>query len=226
MDYSLPFFTDVWVVICCLIIATVLCHFIFVWYRLRPASFWKKIDYAWLSMAFLGLIGTVNANRVTYSDRMAELATHRSKFAFEWVQQVAKFGMNAGCREFVPSEFSPSPDVMEKTQREFDEQCQWFRKIAEALKNIDSTSIQQINILQLAGSQPKGGDQEAYTSFNESVVRYNTLIMELEILKDTEDSKGWTEGIQFLSPFLFAIALALRITKVSGEIKLTKSNQE
>ncbi len=222
LDTLLPWFTNPLWILGVLAIALLIFHLLFVWFQTMPSLFWKKIDYTWLSMALLGLLGTVATNQIILSERYADLTVTRIESQFRWVLDRARAGTSLACRTFIASEFSPPPEVMEKTQREYDEQCVWFRRVLDRLEQIDSTEGQLVNVELLAGTPPSGGDADVYRRFVNAVDDYNILVKRERELRDNVDSSELVDAIQLLSPILLAVAIALRLTKVSGEIALEK----
>lgn len=225
-DLTLPWFTSQWWIFCVFIVSWAIFHVLLV--RLFPLSSirWKQVDYVWLAMALLGIIGSVSGNRAVIAENLQSMATARSTFALREVMNSAEFGTSiAICRQFVTSEFSPPPDVMEKTQRQFNAQCDWFKKVSEVLRAYEKDSAKQIDIVRLVGEPPTGGEAWAYSRFAQSVALYNDSLEDLDSLNKAKSNSGIESVFRFLGPLLIALALALRITKVSGEVALERQRE-
>jgi len=225
--YDLPWITDSWVIFGTFIVFLVIFHVWFV--RLSPLSSiqWKQIDYIWLTVAFFGIVVSVSENRAMIADRILQSkASKHIDFALSQVIAAANSGTSgAVCRTFVTSPASPPPEVMAKTQQEFDAQCIWFKKLVEILKKQTKDSKSRIDVIQIAGPQPAGGSEGAYSWLEQSVAWYNEILEDIEKLEKAKDSSNIELLFRLFGPLLIAFALALRITKVAGEIALERARQ-
>ena len=221
---SLPWFTSHWWVLGVFGTATVAFHVIFI--RLLPLTSiqWKRVDYAWLSLALLGVIAGVANNRSVVATNLVAIAESRTRASLEWAYRRAEFGTSiAICRKFNFTEFSPPREQFERMQREFDAQCGWFTKLVSALGPLEQRKTVPLDPIALAGPRPDGGDQDSTKSFFESVSAYNASLDDLKLLQAARSSDLMEQLIQLLGPALLALALALRITKVTGEIQLEQA---
>lgn len=223
-DLLLPWFTSQVVILSIFIGALCVFHIILV--RVRPLSSigWKRVDYIWLSMAILGLIGTITSTRLIVSKNyLSNMGYSRIQGAFNFVKVTARLGMNEGfCGKVVPAStasttpLKPSPDG-------FEEQCVWFRKVVASLQQLDPNNREPIIIKNLVGKRPAGGDGWIYENFFNSVAGYNDTLKRVAALEEGSKLSDFEELMQVLGPHLLAVALALRMTKVTGEIALDRS---
>jgi len=227
-SFSLPWITSYWWILSIFIISLVILHILFV--RQFPLSSvgWKQSDYIWLPMALLGIIGSVNENRAIFVEARLPWAIDQSAAALHRVIYAAEdAGTSIGiCRTFVVSPESLPPEVMAKTQREFDAQCAWFKKVVAALKtHATKDNRERLDVVQMIGPQPSGGHVSTYQQFEQSLAWYNDTVEDLAKL-EVEAKEGSIATIfRFLGPLFIAFALALRITKVTGEIALERARQ-
>ncbi len=223
----LPWFTNSWVILGAFLSFLVIFHVLFV--RLSPLSSiqWKQIDYIWLTVAFFGIIGSVSENRTIAADSILQsVAKHRRDNALSRVIAAANAETSREiCRKFVISEASPPPEVIAQKQRELDAQCAWFKKVVEALKTRTKDSTRRIDVVQMAGPPPAGGDERAYSSFQQSIAWYNEILENIEKLEKDKGSSDIESFFRALGPLLIAFALALRITKVAGEVAIERARQ-
>ena len=220
-DLILPWFTSYWWVLGVFVIATTAFHVLFV--RVLPLTSvqWKRVDYAWLSLALLGIVAAVANNRSVVANNLLVMAESRSRSSLESLYHRAEFGTSiAICRKFNRTDFSPTPETFDRLQREYDAQCAWFKKVLSTLGPIDQRQLAPLDAVALAGPQPHGGDEDSTRSFVKSVRDYNASLDDIKPLKAATSSGGLEQFVQFLGPALLALALALRITKVTGEIQL------
>ena len=74
--FRLPPLPNIWVVLLVLVAALVIFHVLFLKLFRLPEVWWKKVDYIWLSMTVLGLIGaTSQARQVVATDLFSTAAS-------------------------------------------------------------------------------------------------------------------------------------------------------
>jgi hypothetical protein len=195
-------------------------HLMFVWPRNLTKRGWKIVDYFWLGVGLLGVIGSVGVGRQTIAENLLTIARARvNSFAVD-VESALRFGTSGAiCRRFVRSEFSPPPEEFDRLQREFDAQCAWFTQAIERLKASPFAKREPLTFEHLGGPPPAGADGWTSAHTRETVDRYNAAIADLERL--SRDAKRTEIELVLLifGPFLLVVALALRITKVTGELR-------
>ncbi len=221
-DLELPWVTSTTWILGTFALALVIFQLVLVrWIPLSKVA-WKKVDYVWLSLAMLGIIGGVGAARQQIAINFISLAESRITFAEEQIKERLEFGRGpAICRTFVRSEFSPPPEEFNRIQREYDEQCNWFRTVSEKLQ--DTTFVKR-EILRLEdfGILPSGGDEWATSNLKDAAQWYNNALKAYKELSKARHRSNLEFTLTVVGPFLLAIALALRITKVTGEIRLER----
>ena len=222
MDLTLPWFTEIkWLFVTFGVFST-LFHFGFL--RIKNSIFWKRIDYFWLVMAFVGLVGIVQKNRELMSNRFIETSQTQVFNSYKWLLSSAEFGQSGAiCRAFIRTEFSPPKEQIEKTQREFDTQCLWFKDVLSKLKSGKDTEYSNriVNPSEMMDC-PKAGDEWACKSFYERLTDYNNAVLTRDQLQAGSKLSNFEITLQIFAPFLIAIALALRVTKVTWEVKQEK----
>lgn len=122
------------------------------------------------------------------------------------------------CMKFIRSEYSP--DDFDKRQKQHDLRCEWLKEVASVAQSFSIKELPEIK----------------YSSFPKPTFKGESLLERYKLLKKhidwyTEDRKAVSEvealisksefekTIFYLSPFLLCFALALRIAKVTGEIR-------
>ena len=219
-DLVLPAITSTLWILATFLIALAAFHLLLVRWMPLDKLAWKKVDYVWLPLALLGVIGGVGSVRQEIASGMASTAESRLQFAAREIEDRLAFGRGpAICRTFVRSEYSPPPEEFDRIQRAFDEECKWFRAASERLQGTPF-SKQEILRLEDFGTPPSGGDKWAASSLQDALRRYNETVTKAKELSDAKRRSEIEFLLAIVGPFLLAIALALRITKVTGEIKL------
>ena len=227
IDYPLPWYTNAWWAIVVFFVSLLVFHISLVWIGKLTSIGWKKVDYFWVSLALLGVIATVGQTRSLVARNLVSNAEVRLAATLSWVKSSGEFGTSpAVCREFVRSQFSPPEPEFREMQRQFTAQCEWFRALVPKLHALETEKTLKIDLATLLGARPPGGEPYAYSHLDDSVRDFNQSRDELDLLRAEAEISGIEELILVLGPFLVAVAIALRLTKVTGEIGLERSRAE
>ena len=152
---------------------------------------------------------------------LRNLAEARVQGGINFVRATAGLGVSpAICQTFNAAAGGPPPAEVARIQRELDEQCAWFKRLVCKLDTYDTSRRTPIEPERMAGPRPKAGDAWVYRSLDNSVSRYNQALGRLTELESESALQLPEILIRVLGPTLFALALALRITRVTGEIQL------
>lgn len=194
------------------------------WCKLNKVA-WKRVEYVWLGFAALGLFGAVSQVRVSVAHSQKSMFEERTLRSFEAVRHLTGLlSSNPGvlCRTFIRSEFSPPSAEFDKVQNEYNQACQWIKDISSQLpKQMESppTIIQSTSLK----SPPKASSADL-NDIIDGVYRqlgyYNDNARVLNGLIDRTKRNTIDDALMLLGPYFLAIALALRISKVTGEIGL------
>ena len=193
------------------------------WLKLSKVA-WKRVDYICLGFGAIGLLGAVAQVRMESASAQLDMYEGRAVHNFESVKYfVGSYASSPGaiCRAFVRSEYSPPPDEFQRAQNEYNVACAWMKQMNEALakhvaspqKSIDRTSLP---------SRPNVSDnmlKDIFRSVDDQFGYFDQSMEDLVIIRVKSEYTYTEKLLVFLAPFLLAIALAIRITKVTGEIK-------
>lgn len=225
-DLPLPWFTNFgWIL--AIFVASLACfHLVFIYAHTLGSVAWKRVDYVWLSMALLGMLGAVGSGRELVARNLLDGARARLESSWRFMEMDIEFGTSvAVCREFIRSPFSPPPQELEQLQRGFNEQCEWFKRAATALRGLKKEEWPLIDFKRLFGLVPDGGERHVSTSFTRAVESYNDSVREMRTLEAEAKSTGLELVVRLLGPALVAMALALRMTKVTAEIRAERKKK-
>ena len=209
------------IVIVVFLVSVVLFHAIFIWFsplRLTEIG-WKRVDYDWLSLAFLSIIGLSGEARQYFAERMLpQTEAKLDHIAAEVLELMPNWATIPCDPPFVRSEYSPSN--FDEVMVQYGEYCAWLiakqeelTPVIEGRQAVDVTSFAQSSLFPLV----------ADIEFEEGYLRrlleeYNFSLVELQNFKSESNKSEMEVIIIFFAPVVLAIALALRLTKVSGEI--------
>jgi hypothetical protein len=206
---------------------TVALHAVFVYWRPLSKRWWKRLDYVWLTFAALGLVGAAAEVRRSTANSQLGLFQDQASRALRDVHGEAEFlSRSPGvlCRTFTRSEYSPPPAEFDRIQSEYTKACDWAKKvearlpreISVPLAKIDTNSLPQRPVI--SESEPIHLTDDLYRQ----IEFYNSSVQTVRGLagRSKRENLEWT--LILLGPFLLAIALAIRFTKVTGELRLER----
>lgn len=216
-EFSLPFVTKPhWML---LLFAAFLLLFHALLIRLFPISKrgWKKVDYIWLGVTAIGILGTAGTLRRTAAPGFVRLATSRAEGAYEFARStVQALSGSHICIVFDPA---ASPRLwMEKEKAEYEATCAFGKA---TLARIPET-------MPADGSFPDIGDpprvsapmlREFIGAMQRTTKAYAPHRATLLAMRAEVDFSPLDEAVLFFSPLFVAVGLALRITKVTGELR-------
>jgi hypothetical protein len=220
MDYQ-PFFpvtaSLTWVLVVfgtCLLVF----HVAFVWLWRLGRTGWRVVDYVWLTIAVLGLLAGVAEVRRMFA--VAQIEGQRSLMLSRYGdlrREVRFLSGDVVCRRFVRSEYSPP--TFDADQQEYNAVCDFARQLyarmtAEPPENLESLGLtNRPRVTQRSLTDMLKGLDDYAAWFVKAQNAYSQTVMAAE-RSDLEKT------LTAMSPLFLAVALALRITKVTGEFKL------
>jgi hypothetical protein len=220
---QLPWFTNHWLILGVFVCALVGFHWVFLKLYPMPSIFWKRVDYFWLSMAILGLLSAVGGSREIIAKTLLEYANARAYSSFSNLKRRAEFGSSSVyCREFIRGPGSPPVEEFNRRQSESIATCEWFKAVVFKLDALDPKQRTPLDQVKDFGQFPLAEDKWPYDSFAEGLRSYHESLSEVSNLTEASASSGFEQVIKLLGPLLLAVALALRITKVSAEVIIEK----
>jgi len=210
---------------CLLIFLLVLFDILFIRILKFDKIAWKRTDYVWLSIAALSLVSLSFQVRSWLAEQQAELAKIQAKTHFSLLlnyigpQEPPRYI----CRIFMKDWYSTAN--FEEVQKEYDQICEWNRQL---LKNLHKLSDDCLPKIEYNNIKPPITPidpilREYLDTIKTYLNDYNKLRREYFNLKKKSLKNNFEEILFYIWPVLICVALALRITKVRGEIKLEKT---
>jgi len=194
------------------------------WLKLGKVA-WKRVDYIWLGFGALGLLGAVAQVRMASAAAQIEMHESRVAVALNSVKSLIElYAKTPGaiCRTFVRSEYSPPPEEFQRSQNEYNTACAWAKQMADTLAMRASSPPEPIDRASLP-SRPVVADgalRDMFRGLDRQFEYFDQNIETYRAVREKSKQTPFEQFLVFLGPFLLAIALAIRITKVTGEIKL------
>jgi hypothetical protein len=119
----------------------------------------------------------------------------------------------------VRTEFSPPPVEFDRIQREFDALCSWFTQAVDKLKTSPLAKRQPLSLGDLGADPPKVRDDWPMTHVRDTLDRYNRAVGQVDRLTQDARRSDLELTTMIIGPFMLVVALALRVAKVTGEIR-------
>jgi hypothetical protein len=203
--------------------ALALFHAVLIWVWPLGRVGWKRIDYVWLLFGMIGVLAGVQAVRQELAEGLLPEAEEFVRF--EGASILDRVGAGASpaiCRTLEPFEPVPRDEEVERRQREFDEVCAWFRTARQRVAG-GLPAERPLTLERLGGDPvPLGTEFSIVAGLEEAVGRYNRARDTLDRLTREADQSAAEATLGAIGPFLIAIALALRMTKVTGELQMER----
>ena len=222
MEYYKPILT--------LFTSLVIFHILFVWIFPQSKIFWKKIDYLWISLGVIGIIGSTFSLRSEYSKARNNLYEHYLAIDYNGLIESVNWNKKYFSSDGTGFNYDEFED---KTQAErFKNAELYYQSFSTLTQNLRDTIVKEktleyLDTLTLNFEEFKTNINNDYVVQTSESVEY--YLKELNSSKNqyienkdlgSKSSLNWT--ILFISPYLFAIAIAIRLTKVTAEIKELK----
>lgn len=225
MQIPFPLTTNLWVFLAFFSIALVLFHIVLVFAAKLGMTLgkkgWKKADYYWLGFTALGLFGASSQARHQVAKNMLPTAaSHASWAQDELTHEIGFYAEDPGilCRKFVRSEHSPPLEQFDRVQRQWDDACQWIKRVAKVIP-VKKAAV-PIDVASLPAAPASAETDGFIRTVKGYVAEYNQALRDRDALRKEAEHSATEATWVVISPVLLALALALRITKVTGELRL------
>jgi hypothetical protein len=191
------------------------------WLKLGDVA-WKRIDYVWLGAAALGVLASsAQADRFLSNLHLQGVEATRTEFAYRTLR--ADLADPPGvCLPRVRSEYSPPDfDDIVKEQQAI---CQWAKATAASMPDIPPMPFPPLEDVGFKPfPRPAKYEEGVVKRINQFAEAYRQQQKRYATFADSLRTSAAEEMFMVLGPLLLAFALALRITKVSGEIALARA---
>ena len=222
MEYYKPILT--------IFISLLLFHIAFIWIFPQSKKFWKKIDYIWISLGVIGIIGSTFTLRSEYSKARNNLLEHYLTLDYnELINSVDwnKKYYSSNSTGFNYDEFEDQGKV-----EKFKESELFYESFSTLIHKLKDTIVKEkrvnyIDTIKIRFESFKIDIKDDYVIQTSENVENSLKQLQTSKIQFVENidlgkrnSISWT--LLFISPYLFSIAIAIRLTKVTAEIKELK----
>lgn len=199
-----------------LVVLTGVFHVFLVYPKNLSKKNWKIVDYVWISLTAIGLVGSINTVKIKLADGKANIATHRTSVQHKFIlSYLLKEGSHIVCdREFIWKESSPSN--FNEIVKDFERCCDWSKEVYKIVASIDTISYTWIDVEKIPDLKTESNQWFKQTIID-GINHYNSLVTEK--IENEKVVDNYSNSIySFLLPLFLIIGLALRLTKVTGEL--------
>jgi hypothetical protein len=211
--------TSFWALLGVLVVSLALLHVALIWVAKIGKVGWKAADYIWLAVAALGLLKLAADSRVFIANNQLTIATDRASWSLNYLRKsLDADAQQTLCRKSIRS--ADSPENFDAMQKEYDAACQWMKQAFSLLPNGDAPPFMSVSFTET--NFPVWIDDpvilRTVNDIKRSFDQYDGTRRNYEQIRSKLGRTGGEELNLALGPLLVCFAIALRITKVTGEI--------
>jgi len=152
---------------------------------------------------------------------MLSLATPRLEYATKWLNTRMEVAISGGvCRTFVVSPLTDSQSIAH-VQQSYDALCAWFKEAKSHVPNGPLSGRKEITLATFGSAPPSIDDAYPIRTLSDAIEEYNAAVRQFTRLSEQAQTSEADDLLTVIGPFLIAVAIALRVTKVTGELRQT-----
>lgn len=214
------FLSEPWKLIFILCLFTLLFHmfFIFLW-PLSNAT-WKKVDYIWVGLAAVGVISLSIDLRHVVASKWENIEHGRASIFFDITKSMVTNPMSSyECRYGNDHSDKDSEDF----EIEFIKACNWLIAVSVRMEGLDFSSIPELSAKDFPTVDFNGyGLNDRPEWFFQMLTNYGQDRDRYVRTVKMKSPSPWESNLNFFAPFVLCLGIALRLTKVTGELRNTK----
>ena len=197
-----------------------ICHVVLIYSPLRlTVRAWKQVDYVWLTMSVISILGLVSQTRQLINANYIPWAERRIKNNAEFILDTIRTASHLTC-DFPTSKTSVSPTNFEEAVAQETKYCRYLHDLKTSLQDTLVTAKPIEHDFAKDTKYPLAyGYDFSQPRLEEQVRDYNGSLLKLNDVRTAALHYDAELALGLLAPFLIAIALALRITKVTAELR-------
>ncbi len=199
-----------------LIVMTALLHTLFVFLFPQNKRFWKKMDYIWLGLATLSIVTASQKVRIVVYDNYQNRAESLTISSFSSLNNNVQFSLP--CKNFIKSEFSP--ENFDEIVAEYKRICTWNKGFESEIAALNPKEFPDVMFKTPKAPIESVELNQYLEQLKKQIQEYEQYRTQMwEYKKQTEET-ALEQLLFFLLPVFLCAAIALRITKVTAELKL------
>jgi hypothetical protein len=221
---DLPFVTKPAAMLGIFVVEVLVLHLFLV--RREPSSrlskkSWAIVQYVIIALGFSGLLGAVSTARKLIAQDFVKYTNDTPSQFFAHARSMIDQGSTEGsiCRTFVRSDSSPPPEQFDRAQHEIDAVCSWYKQLAKSFPTTAPSDSGQIpwSTLPPPPSVTQPQLVEEVGRVRQQLENYNYVAQRHARFEEAARTTTADSIVAALAPILISFALALQVTKVTGE---------
>jgi hypothetical protein len=227
-DFPLPVTAHPFYVGLVFSVAAVVFHILFVRTLKLDKIAWKRVDYIWLGVGTLGLFGAATEVRRMVATSVLETRNADQRNRYSELRDRVRSMTGSYCRAaagfpLVLDDWFGVEHHSEDERRQYKAVCEFGKDLLKALPSEAPTTLSDEPFRGFRGlpfGLTDGTLRATIDGVNESLLAYRSAERAVARVTVARERTPAEIAVTVPAPFLLALALALRITKVSGEIRL------
>jgi hypothetical protein len=195
-------------------------HVLFIFLYKLTTEQWRLMDYIWISLTAIGLFATAAQVRNSMNQRLIPLSVPPLVTDFKILRDLLDTYTHAFCGPHVRSDLSPPNfDAIEEERKIV---CDWLKGVVLTLPDRVEPDFPELTM----PAPPNVDEEVTINGIRGAFNSYNKLRREREALLAATKSNSFEEIIYTLGPLLTSVGLAIRFTKVTGELLIDLKAKE
>jgi hypothetical protein len=233
MHLNYPLYAEPWFILVFFCVSLVIVHFGLLWALRDDVLKWHKLDYIWLPMALFGLLGQTQSNKVEVGKNISVFWLNQENAELRELNRLVNSYSNENsypCVKGVWSEYSPPRHIFESIDRDDQRICDWYKSLRPIVPTtktgLDDFLSRKLPEPPKLSGHSGSGPEDAVNNFQDTLASLKDV--RVWIAKNEEEMKSshFLQVLRMFSPLLICFALAIRITKVTGEARLKKTKPQ
>lgn len=205
------------------VVLTIILHLIIKYRNLNELE-WKIVDYAWLLLTVVGILGiSGDIKRYMSKSFLTNQEIPRLENSYIYLYDFIHENASPNSRYcidkiWINSEFAPTEVEFDKYKKLSKQQCLIIQSIAKKLPKEIKEPYVDLNELGIPHNLDSIKDEFLSTTYRDYYNNYSDQYQIYLNTKEETDRSGGTFYLFLFSPLLLCVGLAIRITKATGEI--------
>jgi hypothetical protein len=220
-------FNPLWSSIIFFLACIVVLHILFIWIFPQDEAIWKRVDYIWLGLACIGILTATADVRCqsakTLLPQIQSWPYNDFSILYGWVKEY-QIGSIYDSSRFVKTADSPSD--FDEMNKQYDYACELIKAVDKALPELETVKeeLMTIRVEDLPDDShiTAGWPRKVVNNIKMHISNYEYNHQRFESTRLYSEPTELELLLFYINPYIIGLALAIRITKVSGELSLLK----
>lgn len=206
-----------------LVVLLVIFHALFIYIRASRLNEkgWKIVDYIWLGCAAFGLIFLSSDARTSLADIWSPIEQRYTDATFRAIKSYADDAENSYFCTHAGQRTKNSPPELELISQDFRTACKWRQELDLVVNATLKNEHPKLTFHDIPSAtfHDEGFIDSELQWLEEIFQDYRRDVVRLRDTQSRAELTAWELLLKLTAPILICIALALRITKVTAELR-------